>query len=167
MRSGRGPWPVTLTMVASAARPRWVASAAWPRWWPRRRGHPVWPRRRGRAGRRRWRSRTRVDRWRCSVDETPGSCSTERPSPRRRTCTPCCLHTHTQSHFLFQRLSVQIQPIQCRLIAKFHYTGPTRARHGHGHGLFCGETPLGPCGSVRVRVRVRVVEFSYYYTTVL
>jgi len=33
--------------------------------------------------------------------------------------------------------------------------------HGHGHGLFCGETPLGPCGSVRVRVRVRVVEFSY------
>jgi len=46
------------------------------------------------------------------------------------------------------------------LIAKFHYTGPTRARqghgHGHGHGLFCGETPLGPCGSVRVRVRVRV-----------
>jgi len=52
------------------------------------------------------------------------------------------------------------------LIAKFHYTdtdtGPTRARHGHRHGLFCGETPLGPCGSVRVRVRVRVVEFSYY-----
>jgi len=25
------------------------------------------------------------------------------------------------------------------------------------HGLFCGETPLGPCGSGRVRV----VEFSY------
>ena len=49
------------------------------------------------------------------------------------------------------------------VIAKFHYTDPTRARHGHGlgHGLFCGETPLGLCGSVRVRVRVRVVEFSY------
>ena len=47
------------------------------------------------------------------------------------------------------------------VIAKFHYTDtdtvPTRARHGHG--LFCGETPFGPCGSVRVRVRV--VEFSF------
>ena len=54
---------------------------------------------------------------------------------------------------------------ESRVIAKFHYTdtGPTRTRHGHGHGLFCGETPLGPCGSVRVcvHVRVRVVEVSY------
>ena len=39
----------------------------------------------------------------------------------------------------------------------------TRTRHGPDrthtdpHGLFCGETPLGPCGSGRVRV----VEFSY------
>ena len=38
------------------------------------------------------------------------------------------------------------------LIAKFHYTDTD---------FFCGETPLGPCGSVRVHVRVRVVEFSY------
>ena len=69
--------------------------------------------------------------------------------------------------------------------AKFHYTDPTRTRHGpdptrtksvhvvgyelnsttrtrHGPArtrtdFFCGETPLGPCGSGRVRV----VEFSY------
>ena len=49
-----------------------------------------------------------------------------------------------------------------RVIAKFYYTdtGPTRVRHGHGHGLFCGETPLGPCGSVRVRVRVGPVSVS-------
>ena len=88
------------------------------------------------------------------------------------------------------------------VIAKFHYTSPTgpdrtgpdqkksahvvgyelnsttRARHGSDrtrtdpHGLFCGETPLGPCGSptkcVRVRsdpCRARVVEFSSYPTT--
>jgi len=49
--------------------------------------------------------------------------------------------------------------------AKFHYmdptwtgpdtdpTGPARTRTD----FFCGETPLGPCGSGRVRV----VEFSY------
>jgi len=42
------------------------------------------------------------------------------------------------------------------LIAKFHYTDPTRTRPDP-HGLFCGEIPLGPCGSGRVRV----VEFSY------
>jgi len=46
-------------------------------------------------------------------------------------------------------------------IAKFHYTGPTRTRHGPDrtrpdpHGLFCGETPLGPCGSPTKSVRVR------------
>ena len=49
----------------------------------------------------------------------------------------------------------------CRRRAKFHYTDPTRTRPDP-HGLFCGETPLGPC---RVRVRVRVVEFSLYPTT--
>jgi len=31
------------------------------------------------------------------------------------------------------------------------------------HGLFCGETPLGLCGSGRVRV----VEFSYYATVAI
>ena len=44
--------------------------------------------------------------------------------------------------------------------AKFHYTDPTRTRHGPDRtrtDFFCGETPLGPCGSGRVRV----VEFSY------
>ena len=40
-------------------------------------------------------------------------------------------------------------------------TGPARTRTD----FFCGETPLGPCGSGRVRVRVRVVEFSSYSTT--
>ena len=45
---------------------------------------------------------------------------------------------------------------RCRVRARFHITGPTRARQG----LFCGETPLGRCESVRVRVRL--VEFSYY-----
>ena len=40
------------------------------------------------------------------------------------------------------------------VIAKFHYTDPTRTRPD----FFCGETPLGPCGSSRVRV----VEFSFY-----
>ena len=51
--------------------------------------------------------------------------------------------------------------------AKFHYTDPTRTRHRPDrtrtdpHGLFCGETPLGPCGSGRVSV----VEFSSYSTT--
>ena len=78
----------------------------------------------------------------------------------------------------------------CCVKAKFHYTdtdtdptGPgsptksvhvveyelnstTRTRHGPDrtrtdpHGLFCGETPLGPCWSGRVRV----VEFSDYET---
>ena len=43
--------------------------------------------------------------------------------------------------------------------AKFHYTDPTRTRPDP-HGLFCGETPLGPCGSPTKSVRVRVVEFS-------
>ena len=36
-----------------------------------------------------------------------------------------------------------------QVIAKFHYTdptGPDRTRTDP-HGLFCGETPLGPCGS--------------------
>ena len=45
------------------------------------------------------------------------------------------------------------------VIAKFHYTDPTRTRTDT-HGLFCGETPLGPCESGRVRV----VEFSFNYT---
>jgi len=43
--------------------------------------------------------------------------------------------------------------------AKFHYTDtdtyPTRTRHGPDRtrtDFFCGETPLGPCGSGRVRV---------------
>ena len=53
-----------------------------------------------------------------------------------------------------------------RVLAKFHYTDTDT-------DFFCGETPLGPCGSVspqkspcpcpcpcRARVRVRVVEFS-------
>ena len=47
----------------------------------------------------------------------------------------------------------------CRRRAKFHYTdptGPARTRTD----FFCGETPLGPCGSGRVRV----VEFSFYCT---
>ena len=65
----------------------------------------------------------------------------------------------------------------CRRRAKFHYTDPTRTRTD----FFCGETPLGPCGSGRVRVleftrqrartlsvsspcRVRVVEFSYNHS---
>ena len=42
------------------------------------------------------------------------------------------------------------------VIAKFHYTdptGPARTRTD----FFCGETPLGPCGSGRARV----VEFSF------
>ena len=48
-------------------------------------------------------------------------------------------------------------------------TGPDRTRTDP-HGLFCGETPLGPCGSPTKSVRVRsgprgsgrahVVEFS-------
>jgi len=42
------------------------------------------------------------------------------------------------------------------VIAKFYYTDPTRTRTD----FFCGETPLGPCGSGRVRV----VEFSFYPT---
>ena len=46
-------------------------------------------------------------------------------------------------------------------VVGYELNSTTRARHGHGHGLFCGETPLCPCESVRVRVRVRVVEFSY------
>ena len=69
---------------------------------------------------------------------------------------------------------------QSSVKAKFHYTDPTRTKSAHivgdelnsttrtrtrhgpdrirtdPHGLFCGETPLGPCGSGRVRV----VEFS-------
>ena len=88
-----------------------------------------------------------------------------------------------------------VTPRRCRLKAKFHYTDPTRTRHGpdptrtksahivgdelnsttrtrHGpdgtrtdpHGFFCGETPLGPCGSPTKSVRVRVVEFSYKAT---
>jgi len=50
------------------------------------------------------------------------------------------------------------------ILAKFHYTDPTRTRHGPDRprtDFFCGETPLGPCGSGRVRV----VEFSSYPTT--
>ena len=49
------------------------------------------------------------------------------------------------------------KPVSCKNIAKFHYTGldtgptgPDRTRTDP-HGLFCSETPLGPCGSVRVR----------------
>ena len=68
--------------------------------------------------------------------------------------------------------------------AKFHYTdtdtdptrtksvhvvgyelnSTTRTRHGPDRtrtDFFCGETPLGPCGSGRVRL----VEFSSYPTT--
>jgi len=42
--------------------------------------------------------------------------------------------------------------------AKFHYTDPTRTGPARTRtDFFCGETPLGPCGSGRVRV----VEFSY------
>ena len=63
----------------------------------------------------------------------------------------------------------------CRRRAKFHYmdTDLTRTKSVHVVGyelnsttrtrtdFFCGETPLGPCGSGRVRV----VEFSSYPTT--
>ena len=100
------------------------------------------------------------------------------------------------------RLFCSLWRYQCTylIIAKFHYTDPTRTRHepdptrtksahivgdelnsttrtrtrtGHGPDtdptgpsrtrtyFFCGETPLGPCGSGRVRV----VEFSSYPTT--
>ena len=42
-----------------------------------------------------------------------------------------------------------------RVIAEFHYTGPT----GPARTFFCGpglrETPLGPCGSPTKSVRVR------------
>ena len=38
-----------------------------------------------------------------------------------------------------------------RVIAKFHYTDPT----GPARTFFCGETPLGPCGSPTKSVRVR------------
>ena len=36
-----------------------------------------------------------------------------------------------------------------QVIAKFHYTDPTGPDRTHTgpHGLVCGETPLGPCGS--------------------
>ena len=48
-------------------------------------------------------------------------------------------------------------------IVGYELNSTTRTRHGPDrtrtdpHGLFCGETPLGPCGSGRARV----VEFSY------
>ena len=57
------------------------------------------------------------------------------------------------------------------VIAKFHYTDPTRTRPdptGPARtrtDFFCGETPLGPCGPPTKSVRVRVVEFSSYPTT--
>ena len=57
-------------------------------------------------------------------------------------------------------LNVEISVTMCGVIAKFHYTdphGPDRTRTD----FFCGETPLGPCWSGRVRV----VEFSSYSTT--
>ena len=49
--------------------------------------------------------------------------------------------------------SVHLTCVPLSVLAKFHYTDTDT-------DFFCGETPLGPCGSVRVRVRV--VEFSYY-----
>ena len=57
---------------------------------------------------------------------------------------------------------------QWRVIAKFHYTDPTRTGPDTDPtgpertrtDFFCGETPLGPCGSGRVRV----VEFSFYWS---
>ena len=52
-----------------------------------------------------------------------------------------------------------------RLIAKFHYTDTDTDPHGPARTFFCGETPLGPCGSPTKSVRVRVVEFSSYSTT--
>ena len=75
----------------------------------------------------------------------------------------------------------------CLIIAKFHYTDPTRTGHGQSPRTLSGTSyiPLhgpdtdpngpngvspqkSPCGSVRVRsgpCRVRVVEFSSYPTT--
>ena len=93
------------------------------------------------------------------------------------------LYRATKSQML--RLSSCTLLRLCRIIAKFHYTdtdtdptrtGPDHTKSAHivgdelnsttrtrpdRHGLFCGETPLGPCGSGRVRV----VEFSSYPTT--
>jgi len=49
-------------------------------------------------------------------------------------------------------------------VVGYELNSTTRTRHGPDRtrtDFCCGETPLGPCGSGRVRV----VEFSYYQTT--
>ena len=61
----------------------------------------------------------------------------------------------------FSELEILMKLMRCKgkgspysIIAKFHYTDPTRTRPDP-HGLFCGETPLGPCGSPTKSVLVR------------
>ena len=64
-------------------------------------------------------------------------------------------------HLSASRRAARRSPAKCTVIAKFHYTDPTgpartlSATRTDLHGLFCGETPLGPCGSPTKSVRVR------------
>ena len=58
------------------------------------------------------------------------------------------------------RTALVAWPRRCALIAKFHYTDTDTDPTGPARTFFCGETPLGPCGSGLVRV----VEFSSYST---
>ena len=56
-----------------------------------------------------------------------------------------------------------LSPLRCESFP-LKLNSTTRTRHGPDRtrtDFFCGETPLGPCGSGRVRV----VEFSSYPTT--
>ena len=56
------------------------------------------------------------------------------------------------------------QPEPVSLIAKFHYTGPTRTRTFlRRNSVGSVRVRSGPC-PCRARVRVHVVEFSYKYT---
>ena len=69
-----------------------------------------------------------------------------------------------------QNVSHRVSDLSCHLKAKFHYTdtdtNPTRTRPDP-HGPNGVSPQKSPCGSVRVRwgpCRVRVVEFSYYWS---
>jgi len=90
-----------------------------------------------------------------------------------------CMKTFSELEILMKLMRCKGKGSPYSIIAKFHYTDPTRTRHGPDptrtksahivgdelnsttrtrpdpHGLFCGETPLGPCGSPTKSARVR------------
>ena len=93
-----------------------------------------------------------------------GYCRLKLRWPRRLGFWPLNFVRHAIGYFRTVSPVTVIHICAYMVIAKFHYTDPTGPARTQ-RSFAAKKVRASPCGSGRVRVRVRVVEFSSYSTT--